>query len=212
MDLMKVRRRMLMEQKKRLPSAYQEVEWVRSTGTQFIDLPYAFDNTDEITITGAIETYGTDKFMLAPIRWNDNRNRFAMVGQIVMVNSNYLTVGYGATATGGTRLQPPVVNDFAMHTWTYKNELFSIPELGVTTDCTGIAFNAPTKQLRLFYGYNTTSTGKLSYYKHVKLNGEVYELIPCYRKSDGEIGMYDIANNVFYTNDGTGVFTKGADV
>ena len=35
--------------------------------------------------------------------------------------------------------------------------------------------------------------------------------IPCYRKSDNEIGLYDIVNNVFYTNQGTGVFLKGSN-
>lgn len=36
--------------------------------------------------------------------------------------------------------------------------------------------------------------------------------VPCYRKADGVIGMYDTVNKVFYTNAGTGSFTKGADV
>ena len=38
------------------------------------------------------------------------------------------------------------------------------------------------------------------------------EFIPCYRKQDGEIGLYDLINNQFYSNDGTGQFSKGADV
>ena len=37
-------------------------------------------------------------------------------------------------------------------------------------------------------------------------------LIPCYRKSDNVIGMYDTVGNVFYISAGTGTFTKGADV
>ena len=28
----------------------------------------------------------------------------------------------------------------------------------------------------------------------------------------GTCGMYDVVNNVFYTNDGTGTFSKGADI
>lgn len=38
------------------------------------------------------------------------------------------------------------------------------------------------------------------------------DLIPCYRISDGEIGMYDAVSKQFYTNQGSGSFTKGADV
>lgn len=40
----------------------------------------------------------------------------------------------------------------------------------------------------------------------------VRNFIPCYRKSDNVIGLYDLVNDVFYTNNGTGIFLKGADV
>ena len=36
--------------------------------------------------------------------------------------------------------------------------------------------------------------------------------IPCYRKSDNVIGLYDLVEGTFYTNSGTGTFTKGSDV
>lgn len=54
-------------------------------------------------------------------------------------------------------------------------------------------------------------SGRIYYFKYN--DGTQYKkLIPCYRKSDGEIGMYDLVNNVFYTNKGSGTFTKGPDV
>lgn len=34
----------------------------------------------------------------------------------------------------------------------------------------------------------------------------IYEYIPAIRNADGEIGIYDIINDVFYTNAGTGTF------
>ena len=40
----------------------------------------------------------------------------------------------------------------------------------------------------------------------------IREYIPCYRKSDGKIGMYDMASGQFFTNAGTGEFLKGEDV
>lgn len=36
--------------------------------------------------------------------------------------------------------------------------------------------------------------------------------IPCYRRSDNVIGLYDLVENKFYTNAGTGNFLKGPDV
>lgn len=37
-------------------------------------------------------------------------------------------------------------------------------------------------------------------------------LVPCYRKSDGVIGLYWTYKNAFYENQGTGTLTKGPDV
>ncbi len=37
-------------------------------------------------------------------------------------------------------------------------------------------------------------------------------LVPCYRIADTEVGLYDVVNNVFYTNQGSGAFSKGNDV
>ena len=194
-----------------LPSEYQEVEWIQSTEEkQFILLPYGFEETDTVTITASISTeYVTDKFIIAPTIWNNKgNNRFAMVG----VYASMYCISYGNHSTGSTRLEPMTYNDGDMHTWTFANKTFEITDLGLSKNVSDFTFGGVTSNLKLFYGYNHNINGKLSYYKHIKLNGEVYEFIPCYRKSDGEIGLYDIKNHVFYTNDGTGSFLKGKDV
>lgn len=43
-------------------------------------------------------------------------------------------------------------------------------------------------------------------------NVMVRNLVPCYRNSDNEIGMYDLVNNVFYTKSGDGTLSKGNNV
>ena len=40
----------------------------------------------------------------------------------------------------------------------------------------------------------------------------VRDYVPCYRTSDNEVGLYEVVNNVFYPNNGTGTFNKGNDV
>ena len=57
-----------------------------------------------------------------------------------------------------------------------------------------------------------TFIGKTYYFKIYKNKKLIRHFIPCYRKSDGVIGLYDLVNDVFYTNSGTGEFEKGADV
>lgn len=42
-------------------------------------------------------------------------------------------------------------------------------------------------------------------------NTKIRDMYPVYRIADNKPGMYDIVNNVFYTNQGTGEFTVGPD-
>ena len=66
--------------------------------------------------------------------------------------------------------------------------------------------------------YTITSTWasnwRLYYCKITNNNNNTVlrEFIPCYRKSDNAIGMYDIANYKFYANAGSDSFIKGTDV
>jgi len=52
----------------------------------------------------------------------------------------------------------------------------------------------------------------LRFYSFRVLNGEtvLFDGVPCYRKSDSKIGMYDLISNHFVGS--TGTWTKGADV
>lgn len=43
-------------------------------------------------------------------------------------------------------------------------------------------------------------------------NQYIRNFIPCYRKSDNVIGMYDLITKTFYENAGTGTFIKGNDI
>lgn len=53
------------------------------------------------------------------------------------------------------------------------------------------------------------SSMQLEYLKMWTDDVLVRNYIPVQRKSDSEVGLYDLANDVFYTNDGTGTFIAG---
>lgn len=55
-------------------------------------------------------------------------------------------------------------------------------------------------------------SGRLYYFYFNQDGTDVFNMVPCYRKADGEIGMYDLVSKTFFTNAGTGTFTKGAEV
>lgn len=55
--------------------------------------------------------------------------------------------------------------------------------------------------------------GRLYAFTMADANGNlIRDFIPCYRKTDGVIGAFDMVTKQFFTNSGTGDFTKGADV
>jgi hypothetical protein len=71
--------------------------------------------------------------------------------------------------------------------------------------------DSPSGNVTLFSQERQESTGKLYYCKLYDNDVLVRNLIPCYRKSDNAIGMYDTINKVFYTNSGSETFLKGND-
>lgn len=70
------------------------------------------------------------------------------------------------------------------------------------------------------FGYNSGSSGAVSskreyklYSARISLGHEVIrEYIPCYRKSDGVVGLYEKFTETFLTSETDAVFTKGADI
>ncbi len=86
---------------------------------------------------------------------------------------------------------------------------------GVSLSATLTPHTAPVS----IFGYNNASTGAVSSKREYKLysarcskkNEVVREYIPCYRKSDGVVGLYEKFSHQFLTPE-TGAFTKGADI
>lgn len=64
--------------------------------------------------------------------------------------------------------------------------------------------------------YNNSASGGFggNIYRVTVRRGDTVlrDYIPCYRKADGVIGMYEIMTETFLTNAGSGSFGKGADV
>lgn len=57
--------------------------------------------------------------------------------------------------------------------------------------------------------YGSAKFKELKIYDDIEL---VRNYIPCYRKSDNVVGMYDLVEDKFHTNSGTGDFVAGPEV
>ena len=217
MDMMAIRRRVLMaSKKKRLPSEYQEVEYIESTGTQWID-------------TGLVGNISREWI----VEFSDfDRNGITFAGPFGITLSNAKTAfscgnGTGVYCSFGNKTD--VVYHESVESYrawaTSDIKKISISKNGVYRNdvqrisaFTGLTYAESVITMPLFARKPNANTVdrlvKMKLYSFVcKEEGiNVGDFIPCYHKSDGEIGMYDTVSKTFYTNAGTGTFTKGADV
>ena len=97
-----------------------------------------------------------------------------------------------------------------------KNGVYTKPS-GETQSFTTDAFTS-NRNIVLFvrdwYNGNLNAYAKMKLYvcKMYEGNTLTRNFVPCYRKSDNVIGLYDLVGEKFYTNSGSGTFKKGSDV
>lgn len=198
-------------QKRRLPNEYQEVEYLESTGTQYIDTGYAFTNPNlEIEIKyRKNSSLGTNVFGLdlgtTPRKMHGHIYRNA-----VYLGKSSVIANIPQVVDTDYTFKFKFENDIA--TWVINEVEY------VYNGANGWAGASVGETDYLFATRGATGvtyrmSGRIYYAKFYDNNGSlVRDFVPCYRKIDGEIGMYDCVNEVFYTNMGTGVFTTGKNI
>ena len=93
----------------------------------------------------------------------------------------------------------------------HKDKTTSVINSEYTLTHTANTFTAPCP-LNIFALNNNGSQGvapsalKMYYFEIYESDVLIHNLIPAKRKSDNEIGMYDLVSGTFYTNQGTGSF------
>lgn len=191
-----------------VPAEYQRVEYIEASGKQYIDTKYILKTNNFVVLLNAQTTGSTSTFMTfcGFMEPTTSAPRFG-------INQYSSKVMYGANTTAYGS-----VADTAKHTYVFEgngsSQSLKIDSTTYTAGSYDISSNALS--MYLFARNNGTSvvnytTGRI-YSFSLMDNGREIHLLPCYRKSDGVIGMYDTVNQNFYTNQGTGNFTKGADV
>lgn len=203
-----------------LPSEYQELEYIENErGTKFsyintgvipnsntgIDLVYqAMDVTNSQYILGTREStinYAmngsqsrTDwdiRFDGTPIYSNVARTTDKWQSKITMTNG-----------TGTWEITNLDVGTSKTISISNKTVTATLP-LGL------FCYNAITETATRKYVHNDLRVYSCKIYDGETL---IRDFIPCYRKSDEVIGMYDLVNDVFYTSAGNGEFTKGSNI
>ncbi len=188
-----------------LPAGYTPLEYIESTGTQWIDTGYTPSNAtgvqtrvqinsmadDENVFFGAGESYLYKNFELyvwiSKLEFNYNNYTFGnsvQLNDIVQIDWNKNVINYSINGVS----QPPIVRNPTSFTVPYTMYLFALNRSG--------SASVPGKI-------------KMYYFKIYNNNSLTRDYIPAKRDSDGVLGMYDTVTNTFFTNSGTGNFIAG---
>ena len=194
-----------------LPAEYQQVEYLQSSGQQYLNI-------------GAIANHQYIDIDFAYVNWVNNR--YAQYNFNGLIGCNNIYVGGARVDTKLNFAQTPSIGGSVHNTGVTrinitantKYNIYLSPSIykfdGQTIDnltagdivgsfnCYVFACYAPTDAA------SATSSAARVY----RLKTSSVEMYPCYRKSDIKPGFYDVANDSFYTNAGTGEFIVGNNV
>ncbi|MBR5312208.1 MAG: hypothetical protein IKU40_04925 [Clostridia bacterium] len=210
-----------------LPLAYQQVEYIQTDGNQYIDTGVlASDYPDglEYVFEGycTAESASRRMYMFGCL-FGEKRSGNAGIESTLKASLIFL----GTSGTGNIQINITKNERFTL--WA-KGTSESPPDFTASwngvkynnVSFTSYSCNMPSANIFLLAcnlngGYTSGSSmpyvGKLYSFTMADMDGiEIRNFVPCYRKSDGVIGLYDTVGSTFYTNKGTGSFTKGADV
>lgn len=190
-----------------LPTEYQQVEYIESTGTQYLVIDY---------IASGI-TISKGKFQITDV----SKAAF-LFGSRTSGGTSFYGLNWGSgtpykyyNSYLNAKLTDAEIDD-EIHTF-YKDKGKLYIDSTEISDVSQTNFTTPNK-INIFGCASGDHLGYLPpfariFYLQFYDNEELkIDLIPCYRKSDGVIGMYDLVEDKFYTNSGTGTFVKGKDV
>ena len=189
----------------RLPNTYQEVEYIQSSGTQYFVIWTSFKTSYKSVID----------FQMTQIWWD-------YILSWVTDNSQWR---YGIDFWQGLKVinwwsgwTSTISEDTNRHTVTINKSTATVDGTDYTT---GYVDRTVSGGIWVFCYNEYTQSSPYNYKSSAKLYKldiydenwvHIYDLVPCYRKSDNVIWMYDLVNNQFYTNSWTGTFLKGGDV
>ncbi len=191
-----------------LPAGYTELEYIESTGTQYIDTGYKPSNNTKIDMTVSFASVANGHIFGSRMT-NTGGGGFAVatITNIFAFDYNGDRV-YGISPTVGTVYR--IVKNGAENQISYGTTVntYSNSASTFSVDATMALFGINTA------GTITSSAASIKIYSaQIEESGVlVRDFVPARRDNDGVIGMYDMVNNEFYTNQGTGTFTAGPEV
>ena len=202
-----------------LPTGYTRVDYIKSTGTQYIILDYYTNPNSQFDLTLKIGNYKSDDTIenyFSGFLNSRNRNTSDYGCSLNFGNASTAKYMLFVWARNGQSVTA-LVNDSEIienkNTLSWHGTNFAYGDYIATVESMNTTATMP---LSLFGGTRSTSGNTIvpfsianMYVYDFKIsenNVLLHHYIPCYRNSDNEMGLYDIINDTFYSNAGTGTF------
>ena len=188
-----------------LPSGYTELEYIESTGTQYIKSTTPTSNVTKVELVAEITSTADTQWLFGrfvadsalSIEYATSRKKFACD-----IGSSNSRLYYDGSLPG----KHTFIMDVTNRTFTVD---------GVRSGPTGVSGVIPSDIYALVGGNYRGWIGSYAKYYSVAVweNGTLaYDLVPARRNSDSMVGMYDFVSGTFRTNEGSGEFTAGPAV
>lgn len=193
----------LVERKTKLPDSYVPVNYIESSGTQYIDTGMKATQNTSVELQISNFQYANTKVFGS--RSSATSNNFSIISTATSIvcdfynyNNNRLQVStpIEEPITISMNNQKLKLNDEEKVVTTYNT--FTTPSNAYIFGGSGSFASGYTNATMRLYSCKIWDNGTL-----------VRNYIPCFRKSDYVVGLYDLVNGVFYINAGSGVFTYG---
>ena len=209
------------EEESGLPSSYQAVVWIGNDPANgvgaYIDLGFAFDTKARIEIGQYVTAL--DTAYLFGAAENSGKLRCMLTSPNAGKAESILYGSTGSTyiSLAGATLAQNTVNDLVFTLESGNLRSYNSTTGSEKTNTTQAAYTMTNHLYLLSQNYNGSArfsgVSRVSYFRYYdKTDTLVCDLVPCYRKADGVVGMYDLVRKLFLENVGTKSFEKGDDV
>lgn len=191
--------RKVLWQKMALPPDYVAVEYLESTGTQYIDTGIMLTSNHsveldyQITVSPQYRAGFFGGLFTSSIRY----------GSLLSPSNAALEHGYGTSNTYWQQGMP----NLERHVFRQEKNKLYVDGALVHTFATATFSTTVTAKLGTF-DYTNYKPAQARYFRSRWWdNGAlVRDFLPCLRMSDGKPGLYDTVSKAFFTNTGTGEF------
>lgn len=188
----------------KLPREYTELEYIQSSGTQYIDTGFKpnqdtrvvtkFDMIQTDTAWRKLWGSGSGSYNLDFALWNDGTTK--------------LQSYYGTKTNNAVPITSMSLNvDANKNIWEYSGETINFDKNNFTCAYSMYIFNVNKDDNPAYL----PGMMKLYLFKIYDNDVLVRDFIPC-KNASGTVGLYDSVNNQFYQNVGSGAFIAGPEI